>query len=362
MPKEFECPICFKLLYKPVTTACGHNFCKVCLDQVTTRHAICPLCRAPLSLEYGTNTLLWKIIRDMFEEQLQTRETEELEALQAEEAAYMATCSSDEKGSLPVIFYEGSDRPLFRGEEYSLVVNSVEMSRMIRFALTREGRLIRIKHGEKKDMGTILKMVNNVAQVVARDDKLPYVVNTVVTDRVLLEGQLIGTPYSWVTSNYKVMQDEFELPDSSDQNEAEALEALHETIMAKSFSGESLLQEYRTVVELSTMNLTKMDRYKLFSALLKICNIVAKRQLNACSADARVIFATRFEALPVVHDMPTSKELETSSMFHARLLAASNEKKWDWYRMRDPMQRILEVARIYAYSGDACILKLEWVP
>ncbi len=26
---EFECPLCQSLLYEPITTACGHNFCKV---------------------------------------------------------------------------------------------------------------------------------------------------------------------------------------------------------------------------------------------------------------------------------------------------------------------------------------------
>jgi hypothetical protein len=30
---DFECTLCFKLLYEPVTTPCGHSFCRSCLHQ-----------------------------------------------------------------------------------------------------------------------------------------------------------------------------------------------------------------------------------------------------------------------------------------------------------------------------------------
>lgn len=34
VPREFECSICIKILLLPVTTPCGHNFCKGCIEEV----------------------------------------------------------------------------------------------------------------------------------------------------------------------------------------------------------------------------------------------------------------------------------------------------------------------------------------
>ncbi|CBZ52358.1 putative zinc finger (C3HC4 RING finger) protein [Neospora caninum Liverpool] len=48
--QEFECVICMKILLLPVTTPCGHNFCKGCIDEAVSYRPCCPLCRCPLLL------------------------------------------------------------------------------------------------------------------------------------------------------------------------------------------------------------------------------------------------------------------------------------------------------------------------
>jgi len=40
-----ECYICFDKLQKPVSTVCGHHFCKPCMEKWGARAKTCPLCR-----------------------------------------------------------------------------------------------------------------------------------------------------------------------------------------------------------------------------------------------------------------------------------------------------------------------------
>jgi len=42
---EFECQICMDLLIEPVTTVCGHTFCKICLIRYLKTKLNCPMCR-----------------------------------------------------------------------------------------------------------------------------------------------------------------------------------------------------------------------------------------------------------------------------------------------------------------------------
>ena len=46
---DFECKLCFCLLFQPVTTACGHVFCKKCLERCIDYNPSCPICRRKLS-------------------------------------------------------------------------------------------------------------------------------------------------------------------------------------------------------------------------------------------------------------------------------------------------------------------------
>jgi late competence protein required for DNA uptake (superfamily II DNA/RNA helicase) len=31
LEKELECPLCFRMYHNPVTTPCGHTYCRTCL-------------------------------------------------------------------------------------------------------------------------------------------------------------------------------------------------------------------------------------------------------------------------------------------------------------------------------------------
>lgn len=58
---QFDCPICFDTMIDPITTICGHNFCKYCL--YSCQMSNCPVCRCPIdSFDYQINTGLKSII------------------------------------------------------------------------------------------------------------------------------------------------------------------------------------------------------------------------------------------------------------------------------------------------------------
>lgn len=42
---DVECILCMKLLFEPVTTPCGHTFCRGCFARSADHSNKCPMCR-----------------------------------------------------------------------------------------------------------------------------------------------------------------------------------------------------------------------------------------------------------------------------------------------------------------------------
>ncbi|XP_069055704.1 LON peptidase N-terminal domain and RING finger protein 1-like isoform X2 [Pleurodeles waltl] len=47
-PADFECSLCVRMFFEPVTTPCGHTFCKECLERCLDHRPCCPLCKQSL--------------------------------------------------------------------------------------------------------------------------------------------------------------------------------------------------------------------------------------------------------------------------------------------------------------------------
>ncbi|XP_014630230.1 LON peptidase N-terminal domain and RING finger protein 1-like isoform X4 [Glycine soja] len=76
---DFDCTLCLKLLYEPVTTPCGHSFCCSCLFQSMDRGNKCPLCRTVLFISPRTCSIsvtLKNIIQKNFPEEYAERKQE----------------------------------------------------------------------------------------------------------------------------------------------------------------------------------------------------------------------------------------------------------------------------------------------
>ena len=62
-----ECQLCYMLLYQPLTTPCGHTFCRQCFARSLDHSSACPLCRADMPSfaffqEHPTNKIVMNLL------------------------------------------------------------------------------------------------------------------------------------------------------------------------------------------------------------------------------------------------------------------------------------------------------------
>lgn len=100
--EDFECSLCYRLLYEPVTTPCGHSFCRPCLDRCLDHQSNCPLCKSTLA-EYlaerrqTRDESLENIIKTYFQKEYEARKK-----LHEDEIAELARMGEDERHHIPI--------------------------------------------------------------------------------------------------------------------------------------------------------------------------------------------------------------------------------------------------------------------
>jgi Lon protease-like protein len=52
---ELECQVCYAVMLDPLTTSCGHTFCRRCVARVLDHSNLCPICRRRLPLAPGVH-------------------------------------------------------------------------------------------------------------------------------------------------------------------------------------------------------------------------------------------------------------------------------------------------------------------
>uniref|UniRef100_UPI00398F8BB2 LON peptidase N-terminal domain and RING finger protein 1 isoform X2 n=1 Tax=Pristiophorus japonicus TaxID=55135 RepID=UPI00398F8BB2 len=76
---DFECSLCMRLFLEPITTPCGHTFCKGCLERSLDHSPLCPLCKDSLkeyleNRKYAVTYLLEEVIAKYLSEELCERQ------------------------------------------------------------------------------------------------------------------------------------------------------------------------------------------------------------------------------------------------------------------------------------------------
>ncbi|XP_051558444.1 LON peptidase N-terminal domain and RING finger protein 2 isoform X2 [Myxocyprinus asiaticus] len=99
---DFECSLCMRLYYEPVTTPCGHTFCLKCLERCLDHNPNCPLCKENLSeylatRAYNITLLMEEVLQRYLCEELAERrilheeEMKELSNLNLEVPIFVCT-------------------------------------------------------------------------------------------------------------------------------------------------------------------------------------------------------------------------------------------------------------------------------
>ncbi|XP_026109157.1 LON peptidase N-terminal domain and RING finger protein 2-like isoform X2 [Carassius auratus] len=76
---DFECSLCMRLFYEPVTTPCGHTFCLKCLERCLDHCPNCPLCKENLSeylatRAYNKTLIMEELLQRYFCDELSERQ------------------------------------------------------------------------------------------------------------------------------------------------------------------------------------------------------------------------------------------------------------------------------------------------
>ena len=73
--RHLSCPICSDLFLDPVTTCCGHSFCKACLNcNAIYSDNSCPTCKQHLSRIPEVNVVLEGLLQDLHQARLEARD------------------------------------------------------------------------------------------------------------------------------------------------------------------------------------------------------------------------------------------------------------------------------------------------
>lgn len=137
---ELECILCLKLLYEPVTTPCGHTFCKPCFARSADHGNKCPMCRTVLHV--GNELPVTVVLKNFLERNF----PDDYAARRAEEAAEAAASTSGSSVESPLPLFVMS--VLLPGEHMALQIFEPRYRLMVRRCMQgnrRFGMAVRLR-------------------------------------------------------------------------------------------------------------------------------------------------------------------------------------------------------------------------
>ncbi|KAG0728071.1 LON peptidase N-terminal domain and RING finger protein 3 [Chionoecetes opilio] len=99
---DFECTLCYRHLHEPVTTPCGHSFCRSCLDRCLDHSTSCPLCKTSIKMFLAERRTSVTEFIDTAMHTVMPRECRERQRQHDEELDELAAAGKDSQHSIPI--------------------------------------------------------------------------------------------------------------------------------------------------------------------------------------------------------------------------------------------------------------------
>ena len=101
---ELDCLVCFALMLDPLTTPCGHTFCRKCVARILDHSPVCPVCRRSLHIppgappSYPSNKQLFRLLLTLCPEHITAR----AQQVEQEETAFRALDDGSTNPQIPL--------------------------------------------------------------------------------------------------------------------------------------------------------------------------------------------------------------------------------------------------------------------
>ncbi|PYH89131.1 hypothetical protein BO71DRAFT_291364, partial [Aspergillus ellipticus CBS 707.79] len=191
---ELDCQVCYSIILDPLTTCCGHTFCRGCVAMVMDHSDLCPLCRRKLHMSSTArfepiNKRISDLVETFFPEQVTSRR--EGATAVKEERKIPLFVSSLAFPTMPTFLHVFEPR-------YRIMIQRVMQSRGRKFGMVMHNRTGRVQDG----LGRSQFMQYGTVLLIERYELLPDGRSLVIASGVsrfkvlsfeLMDGYHLGT-------------------------------------------------------------------------------------------------------------------------------------------------------------------------
>lgn len=199
--EDFECKLCYDIIYNPVTAPCGHVFCRHCLLRTLDHNTLCPICRECLKDYLGkpskpVTEIIVKMLERYFNKEYSERKKTYMDNLEK-----LSRVGIDKDVPIPIFVcsiafpYVGCPLHIFE-PKYRLMIRNCLESGSKKFGMCIP-QSPQSENGDFADIGTICEITK---YKVLPDGR--FIIHTVAGQRFLVKEKRIVDSLYYADVNY----------------------------------------------------------------------------------------------------------------------------------------------------------------